>query len=342
MSGPSQDSPQDARQASPQASGQDLPLGRPVHENILIIRTGGAAAFIHTLRAFAAIRMHHGGAHITLVTEVGVADFARTAPYFDVVETGGETISGLCKALRKATWTRVYDLDCSPRTARAYKKAQTWRQRFGLDKTVDWSGTAKGCALPHTNPSRARMHVSERVMDQLSAAGLTQDPPVSMAWVSRAVGTFSLPVSLSDPFVLMSIDPGGLNGAQWSLERCIELAELISAVGHRVVLVAEQAHDDIAEAVIENLPDAVNLCGTATHVEVVFLAWAAVWAVGYDNGLMHVITAAGCKSVVLYDPGSDAALTGHRGPDVTILRRHSLDAISAVEVMHGIGDMSGA
>lgn len=310
--------------------------------NILVMRTGGVAAFIQTLCAFTAIRMHHGGAHITLVTESGVADFACTAPYFDEVETGGESVAGLCKVLRKTAWTRVYDLDCSPRTARVYKKVQTWRQRFGLDKPVEWSGTAKGCALPHKNPSRTRMHASERVMDQLAEAGLTQDPPISMAWVSRAVGTFSLPVSLSEPFVLMSIDSGGLNGAHWSLDRCIELAELISAAGHRVVLVGEQAHGDIAEAVIEALPEAVNLCGKATHVEVVFLAWAAVWAIGYDNGLMHVITTAGCKSVVLYDPGSDAALAGHRGPDVTILRRHSLDAISAVEVMHGVGDMSVA
>lgn len=338
MSDPSPVSPQDVAPDRLPDRFEDL----SERINILLIRTGGIAAFIQTLRAFAAIRMHHGGACITLVTEAGVADFARTAPYFDAVEVGGGSVTGLRKVLRKTPWNRVYDLDCSPRTARAYKKAQTWRQRFGLDKTVEWSGTAKGCALPHTNPSRTRMHVSDRTMDQLSEAGLTQDPPVSMAWVSRAVGTFSLPVSLSDPFVLMSIDPGGLNGAQWSLERCIELAELISAAGHRVVLVGEQTHEDIAEAVIEVLPEAVNLCGKATHVEVVFLAWAAVWAVGYDNGLMHVITTAGCKSIVLYDPGSDAALAGHRGPDVTILRRHSLDAISAVEVMHGIGDMSVA
>jgi len=37
--------------------------------------------------------------------------------------------------------------------------------------------------------------------------------------------------------------------------------------------------------------------------------------------------------VVLYDPGSDAALAGHRGPEVTILRRHDLAAITAAEVM---------
>lgn len=186
------------------------------------------------------------------------------------------------------------------------------------------------------------MHASDRVMDQLNSAGLSERPPVSMAWVSRAVGTFSLPVSLSEPFVIMAIDEGGRNRARWGLETCIEMAELISAAGHRVVLVGEQDHEEISEPVLDAVPESVSLCGQASHVEMVFLAWAAASAVGYDNGLMHVIATAGCKSVVLYDPGSDAALAGHRGPDVTILRRHSLDAIAAVEVMHCFGETAFA
>lgn len=307
---------------------------------ILIIRTGGIAAFVQALCAFTAIRMHHGGAHITLVTDLDVKDFAQTSPYFDAVESDGNSVNALSSLVKRGGWSRIYDLDCSSRSARAYRKAQTWRQRFGLDKPVEWSGTAKGCLLSHANPNRMLMHVSDRLMDQLAEAAIAQQPPVSMAWVSRAVGTFSLPVSLSEPFVLMALDPGGANQAQWSASRCVELAELITAGGHRVVLVAEHSQDLIAEDVIESVPDAVNLCGTASHIEVVFLAWAAVGAVGYDNGLMHLTATAGCKSVVLYDPGSDAALAGHRGPDVTILRRHSLDAISAVEVMHCFDDMA--
>lgn len=311
-------------------------------EHVLIIKTGGVGPFVHALCGFAAIRMHHGGCHITLATDVGVADFARTAPYFDTVDPTGDSITSLIRVVKSKAWARVYDLDCTQATARVYKRAQTWRQSFGLDKSLEWSGTVKGCALLHENANRALMHATDQIMDQLASAGLGQKPPVSMAWVSRAVGTFSLPVSLSDPFVLLSMDEGGAYKASWSLERCIEFAELVSAAGHRLVMVGERHHNELTEALLDAVPDAVDLCGRASHVEVVFLAWAAVAALGYDNGLMHLITAAGCKSVVLYDPGSDAALTGHHGPDVTILRRHSLDAISAVEVMHCFGDASAA
>ena len=300
---------------------------------VLVIRTGGIGEFVQALSAFAAIRMFHSGTHITLLTEEGLSGFAAVAPYFDVVETETSLAGGLRSLVRDRPWAIVYDLDTSSRTDRLYQSSKTWRQKFGLDEPVRWCGTAKGCAVVHDNPDRLSMHVSDRMMDQLASAGLEENPPVSLAWVSRSVGTFSLPVSLSEPFVLIAVDACDANGAQWTPTRCVELAELITARGNRAVLISEAASEPIREAVLESVPDAVDLCGKASHIEIVFLAWAAVAAVGNDNGLMHLISAAGCRSIVLYDPGSDAALAGHRGPDVTILRRHDLAAITAPEVM---------
>ncbi|NKB44217.1 MAG: hypothetical protein GKS03_08040 [Alphaproteobacteria bacterium] len=311
-------------------------------DTVLIIRTGGIGAFVQALSAFASIRMHHSGARITLLTDGALSEFAAAAPYFDIVETDAGFAGGLRALVRDQSWGVVYDLDTSSRTDRLYQSSKTWRQKFGLDTPVRWSGTAKGCALPHDNVDRLSMHVSDRMMDQLAYAGLEDNPPVSLAWVSRSVGTFSLPVSLSEPFVLIAVDACKINDAQWTPARCMELAELITARGNRAVLVSENAADPIREAVLDSVPDAIDLCGKASHVEVVFLAWAAVAAVGNDNGLMHLISASGCKSIVLYDPGSDAALAGHRGPDVTILRRHDLAAITAPEVMQRLDAGSAA
>ena len=111
------------------------------------------------------------------------------------------------------------------------------------------------------------------------------------------------------------------------------MAEFAFARGQRPVLIGEYESPDIVEAVMDVLSDSVDLCGKASHVEAVFLAWAAVAAIGMDNGTMHLITTVGCKSFVMYDPGSDAALQGHRGPDVTILQRHHLASITAAEVV---------
>ena len=54
---------------------------------------------------------------------------------------------------------------------------------------------------------------------------------------------------------------------------------------------------------------------------------------GPDNGIMHLVAVAGCKSVVLYDQSSDPALVGPRGSTVTILRRPRLADIPVAEVI---------
>lgn len=311
-------------------------------ESVLVISTGPISNFVLALGAFSAIRMHHDEAEITLVAQSSVAEFAKAAPYFDDVVTDHGTALSLRSVIRSKPYTVVYDLDTSSKSNRAYFLAKTWRQRFGMAEPVRWSGTATGCALPHTHPERSAMHFSDRLMSQLEAAGLYERPPVSLAWVSRAVGTFTLPISLSEPFVLLAVDPGGAGGVQWTPAQYADVAEVAFVKGERPVLIGETDSPGITEAVQDTVSEVVNLCGRVSYVETVFLAWAANAAIGTDNGLMHLITAAGCASVVLYDPGSDAALMGHRGPDVTILRRHDLAAITVAEVVQALKNRGGS
>ena len=53
---------------------------------------------------------------------------------------------------------------------------------------------------------------------------------------------------------------------------------------------------------------------------------------GNDTGPMHLITIAGCPSVVLYSQASDPALCAQKGVDVTILRHDLLSELSVDEV----------
>ena len=309
-------------------------------ESILIIRNGSIGDFVQALGALSAIRMHHGDAEITLATGPNVAPFAKAAPYFDNVKTDPGTIFGLRSIIHSQSFDLIYDLDTTKRTDRTFLVSKSWRQLVGRDAPVPWCGTAKGCSHPYLKAETMQMHASDRLMTQLQAAGISEHPPISLAWVSHAVGTFALPISLSEPFVLLAVDPGGEKQAQWASSRYADMAEIAFARGERPVLVGEQEAPEVSEAVRDVVAETVDLCGKASHVEVVFLAWAANSAVGPDNGIMHLITTAGCKSVVLYDPGSDAALHGHRGPDVTILRRHDLAAITAAEVVQTLKNPS--
>ena len=122
----------------------------------------------------------------------------------------------------------------------------------------------------------------------------------------------------------------------WELKAIVECCELIQAQGHRPVFIGENSPGGLSDSVREFIPFAADMTGSASFEEVVFMAWAAAGAIGCDNDMMHLIAAAGCKSVVLYDSYSDAARTGHLGADVTILRRHVLAAISPIEATQAL------
>ena len=80
-------------------------------------------------------------------------------------------------------------------------------------------------------------------------------------------------------------------------------------------------------------PQARDLSGQTSLLDLVSLAGGAVAAAGNDTGPMHLIAAAACPSVVLYSNESDPLLCGQRGPSVTILRSKTLAGLSVAEVV---------
>jgi ADP-heptose:LPS heptosyltransferase len=231
--------------------------------------------------------------------------------------------------LRAQNFTRIYDLDSGA------LGRELFHLLFGRNRDragIPWNGDIPGTALSGaTIPSKA-LHVRDRLSAQLKAAGITEVLPPDLTWVARRVTGFHLPVRMTDPFVLLAVDPA-MSGDTWPAARFAALAETVVAQGLVPVLVGLRLAPDVAAAVAEHCPTAVNLTGRGEINDLVFLAWAARGAVGCDNGLMHVFALAGCRAVVLHDASSDPALTGQRGHDVIILRRPRLDEIPAGEVV---------
>ena len=58
-------------------------------KHILVIRLGALGDFVLSFRAFAAIRAHHAGDRITLLTTPPYAELAQVSPWFDEVRTTG-------------------------------------------------------------------------------------------------------------------------------------------------------------------------------------------------------------------------------------------------------------
>jgi ADP-heptose:LPS heptosyltransferase len=299
-------------------------------ESILVIKLGALGDFVQALGPFAAIRRHHAGARLVLLTTRPYADFAESLGLFDEVWIDsrpgalriGEWLS-LRRRLRGGGFRRVYDLQTSDRSSFYFRL-------FWPGPMPEWSGIAKGCSHPHANPRRDFMHTVERQAEQLADAGIPAVPPADLSGIRADVGRFEL----EEKHALLV--PGGAAhrpAKRWPLERYAELANRLAERGLEPVLLGGAAEADDLEAIEALAPKAVNLAGLTGFRDLVVLARGAKLAVGNDTGPMHLIALAGCPSVVLYSADSDPALCGQRGAAVTILRKENLADLTVDEVV---------
>ncbi|MAH85568.1 MAG: hypothetical protein CBB68_15190 [Rhodospirillaceae bacterium TMED8] len=304
---------------------------------ILIIKFGALGDFIQALGPMAAIRAHHQG-RIVLLTTRPFIEFAEKSGYINDVwlDTRPQfwewnAWSALRRALRKTHFERIYDLQTSYRSS-------FYHRLFFPDKPPQWSGIAKGCSNPHNNPNRDFMHTIERQAEQLRAAGVPIEPfnathKLNLDWANVDVSHYGL----TSPFVI--IVPGGAPHRpekRWPVDRYITVAKELIARGKTPVIIGKDSEKQFAEKITEQAKDSLNLTGQTSLLEIAGLARKATGAVGNDTGPMHLISAVGCRSVVLFSQGSNPELCAQRGEDVTILYRASLTAISPAHVIDAL------
>jgi len=296
---------------------------------ILVIKLGALGDFIQALGPAAAIRAHHPGARITLLTTTPFAGLAGRAPYFDEVWTDERpgffaplALWRLRRRLRGGRFARVYDLQTSDRSSFYFRA-------MGPGQRPEWSGIARGASHPHDNPERDRMHTLDRQREQLARAGIHAVPPPDLSWAAEPIAHFAIP----DPFIILV--PGGAAhrpAKRWPLERYAELAKRVAAAGSTPVIVGGKGERALGAAILAACPAARDLTGQTGFGEIVGLGRAARRAIGNDTGPMHLLVAAGCPATVLYSAASDPALTAPRGGDVVILRRPVLSELAVEEV----------
>ncbi|MFO0996921.1 MAG: glycosyltransferase family 9 protein [Alphaproteobacteria bacterium] len=300
---------------------------------ILVIKLGALGDVVQATGPFAAIRRHHAGAHITLLTTKPFADFLRESGYFDEVWVDPRrplwdlgALSGLRRRMRAAHFDRVYDLQTSGRSSFYFRL-------IGPGVRPEWSGIAQGCSHPHRNPGRDAMHTIERQAEQLADAGIASTPLPDVSWVH----TESHRSDMARPYVLF-VPGGSLHRPEkrWPAERYAELARRLSERGMETVLLGTANEGPVMERIRRCAPAVHDLTGRTSFADIVGLARDAAGAVGNDTGPMHLIAAAGCPSTVLFSNASDPGLCAPRAAKsaqpVTILRRPSLADLGVDEV----------
>jgi ADP-heptose:LPS heptosyltransferase len=293
---------------------------------ILIIKLGALGNVVLSFNAFAAIRAHHPGARISLLTTAPFADWLSNAPWFDEVLIDNRprwwdlpNVLRLRRMLTAPGFVRIYDLQTSGRSSHYF-----W---LFLGKTKpEWSGIAPGCSHPDRDPNRDRLHDHERLAGQLRQAGIDTVPVADLSWCRGDIGRFNLP---PDFVVLVPGSAPHRTAKRWPASHYQALAEALRARGLTPVIVGSAAEAAIARAI----PAALNLTGQTSFGDLADLARAARFAVGNDTGPMHLLAAARCPSVVLFSHDSDPALCAPRGPDVRVLRRPDLASLTVETVL---------
>lgn len=300
-----------------------------IPQNILVIKLGALGDVVQAMGPMAAIRRHHAGARIVLLTSAPFAEFLRASPYADEVwvDTRPHKLNlpglfALRRRLRGGNFARVYDLQTSDRSSLYFRLMGPGRP--------EWSGIAPGCSHPHANPARDSMHTVDRQREQLAMAGISDVPAADLDWVKADLKRFKLP----DPYVLLV--PGGSAGRpakRWPVAKYAALATELLAHGATPVLVGGPDEKGLGETVRAVAPRARDLIGQTSFADIAAMASGAGAAIGNDTGPMHLIAAAGCPSVVLFSSESDPKLCAPRGAEVAVLRRESLKGLGVDEVM---------
>lgn len=294
---------------------------------ILVIRLGALGNIVQSLGPFAAIRAHHADAEITVLTRAPYADWLGGSPYFDRVWIDAAPawwdLPGWWRVRRRlidGEFDRVYDLQTSTRSNR-YFALLPRRAR------PEWSGIARGCSHPDSDPAHNRHHDIERQRGQLAPAGIAAVPDADLAWTDGDLARFALPAPIA---LLVPGSAPHRPAKRWPLARYADLAGRLRVRGLTPVTVggadARDLGRDLAAA------GALDLTGRTSLGEVAALARRATLAVGNDTGPMHLIAAAGCRSIVLFSRASDPALCAPRGRQVEVLRYPDLADLAVEDV----------
>jgi ADP-heptose:LPS heptosyltransferase len=305
---------------------------------ILVIKLGALGDFVQALGPMAAIRAHHKGERIVLLTTRPYLELAEASDYVDEVwldprprlfEIG--KWRALRRSLKRGHFKRVYDLQTSDRSSFYFRL-------FMPEKPPEWSGIARGCVLPHANPDRDRMHTVERQQDQLRMAGVStlgfEGPAeLDLGWATADVA------GLRPAGRYWLLAPGGAAHRpekRWPAEHYAALARHLIETGATPVVIGGADETAVAAAIAAKAPGALDLAGRTELLQLAELARGAIGAVGNDTGPMHLIAAVGCPAWVLYSLASEPALCGQRGTQVTILRRDNLADLAPTELIAAV------
>jgi len=267
---------------------------------ILVIKLGALGDFVQAFGAFSSIRAAFPDARITLLTTPPFEEFAKAAPWFDDVTTDQRpSLKHPIALLRLARtlhgFDRIFDLQTSGRSKTYFRLA---------GKPRNWSGISSGCCHPHANPSRNDMHTLARLDDQLRAAGVPPLPRTIPDWL-RGHGP-----KIQGRYVVLV--PGAAPHRpqkRWPVTRFAEVAQTLFSRGITPIIAGSATETPLAEQIRSRCPQAIDLTGKTSLIELAGVLDRAEQVIGNDTGPMHLAAAMDKPIIALFSVDSDPRLT---------------------------------
>jgi ADP-heptose:LPS heptosyltransferase len=296
---------------------------------ILVIKLGALGDFLYALGPMRAIREHHPGATITLLTRRPYEELARRSGLFDEVIFDPEpriwqfsALIALRRTLLNAGRARVYDLQTSDRTGWYYRL-------LGPGARPEWSGITPGCSHYHHYKRPTLTHTIDRQAEQLRLAGIASVPRSDLTFMESDISRFELP----EKFVLLV--PGSsarMAIKRWPATYYAELAVRLVRHGITPVVLGGSEEADAIATIMARCPEAINLEGRTTIFDIPTLGRQALACAGNDTGPMHMVAMTDCPTVAIFSTGSFPDKAAPRGPEVTVLVRDTLSDLLVDEV----------
>ena len=266
-----------------------------VRQNILVIKLGALGDFIYALGPMAAIRKHHAGDKISLLTTQPFVKMAQDCGYFDEILVDHRPkafdIFGWFKlrsVLNAAQFSRVYDLQNNDRTALYFKL---------FSPKPEWVGAAKGASHQNASPERTAGHAFLGHRQTLAIGGIAPVELDQLDWFKSEVSDFGLKV----PYVLLV---PGCSAAhpekRWPIEYFRVVIGKLILQGYQPVIIGSKEDKDTNDKVARGIDGVINLTGKTGLADIPKLAKGAVAAIGNDTGPMHMAAVSGCPVVMMF------------------------------------------
>ena len=306
-------------------------------ERILVIKLGALGDFLYALGPMRAIRDHHPGAFITLMTRAPYRELAERSGLFDeiILDPAPRSWNIPCalrlrRRMREAGATRIYDLQTSDRTGWYYRL-------LGPGTRPEWSGIVPGCSHYHHYKRPTLTHTMDRQAEQLRLGGISPVPASDLSFMDGDITRFGLPEKFA---LLIPGSSARMAIKRWPAEYYAELATRMVERGLTPVILGGPEETDAIEAIREACAEAVSLSGETSIFDIPALGRAATACAGNDTGPMHMVAMTGCPTVAIFSTGSFPDKAAPRGDNVIVLSRDRLADLSVDEVDEALLNLS--